>query len=248
MQRNIAFLITAATMLIAQSASAVVTLGFEINSIESPPLFEHHTNGTSTVTDDTLTADNAVSFTVRVNGTPAPTFNNAQFTYNADLVNYSNNGIGVELQYAGTFELRTAANELILSANFSQASTLLLAGGLFATPLAAFTAGEPLIYTPGPALMVLLPDDMTLGPEQSANFTVDNLTAWEGNFDNGLPIGTDLVTFSGTTFQDGTLDDNFIFDSSFSGTSELVIIPEPTSLALFLGGIALIARRSRTQA
>ena len=233
-----------------QVANATVTLGFEINSIEDSPLFQYNTNGSATVTDDTLTADNSVSFTVKVNGVAAPTFENAKFVFDADLVSYANNGVAIFLGFSGTFSVYTSTNDLILSAVFEDASTVMFNNGAINTNLVATANEAPAIYTPGSALYPHLPASSTLTPPQTMNFTVQSLMTLneEVQLEQQLNVGSAYPIFSGSGLGDGELDTDYTFDSSFSGTSEIEIIPEPTSLALLLAGIAFMGHRPRREA
>ena len=236
MQKRILFLLVALAFTLTQAANAVVTIGFEINSIGQSPLFEYSGNGTPTVTDDTLSASNTVAFTVRVDGNAVPTFDDAIFTFDANLVNFNQTASSVELQFDGTFTVETSSNELILSASFQNATTLLIANGLFNTPISSYAGSEPLIYQPGPALMPHLPPMMTLGAPQTMGFTIEI-----------VPFGTPVV-FTGTDLQDGEFASSFFFNSSASGSAELVDIPEPATLGLLMASILFMGQRSRRSA
>lgn len=238
--RKFAVIVLGAVMCVlgARSASAVVTLGFEINSISDRPLFLYQTNGTDSVTDDTLIAENNVDFTVTVEGSPVPTFDGAIFEMSADLVNLERVGPFYVLTFDGSFSARDGASgDSIIAAEFSGAQMLLMVGmggGIsFGQNLSLTTVAPPSLYTAGPELLPFLPAGLDLGGSQSMNFTVELLAN----------VGDGPIVISGTSLQDGEIGDDFTFDSSFSGMSELV--PEPTTTALLIAGLAAMSRRRR---
>lgn len=240
------------SLLTAGHASAIVTLGFEINSIGDAPLFEYRTGGTAAVTNDTLHADNTVQFTVSVDGTPVPAFAGATFQFDADLVNLQRTSSFYVLTFAGQFALydgEASAENLIVSAQFDEAQMLLLRSGTrisFGLGMSQMVGeGDSPLYTVGPALQPFLPADMFLGGDQTMNFTIEELASWAGQYSGTDPITTGAVFISGTDMISGMIASNFIFDSSFSGTSDL-LVPEPATLAMLLGGVGGLVRRRVT--
>lgn len=242
--KTTAFLLFALFALsISLTAKATVVIGFDINSLSTDPLFSQIANNPTILTDDTISASNAVDLTITLAGTPIPdanSFMNAHFNFNANLNSVQQAGNYIIMSYAGTYTFNTATNTNIISGSFSDFDFVFFAPAgniLFPVGLTENTPGSPnpLIITPGPALTPHLPPNMTLAGKQTLNFTADTYQ------------NTDLPTYLNSIEDQLIPNHDAFFASSFSGTSQLQLIPEPSTLALFALSTLAILRKRKVQ-
>lgn len=232
---------TLLALVLTVQAGATVILGFEINSVSPLPLFNATAGDTTTITDDTLTADSNVDLTITIDGAPIPTFNDAAFRYDATLNSVTQQGSYLIMSYAGSFSFsENGTDATIVSGTFNNMQLTFLAPGgniLFPVGLTASTPAAPRIFNSGFALNSFLPANTFLGGKQTINFTVDlftsdNLATYIASTQNGL-VPTGDATFS----------------SSLSATSQTTFggdIPEPATISVALLGLALMIKRRRT--
>ena len=240
---------------VAPAAKAVVMVGFKLGTIGSTPLFTYNNGGTAgNLTDDTLTAANTVNFTVSVDGAPETVFNSAQFDFNlSSAPTIASDASGITLFLTGSFSIKdgTPAHDTILTVDFTNAELHFLATGIGGnyTVQTNGTAGgmingnnaipgQSVTYTAGTnATFLGLLGGMDFGGAQEFGYTVESL-------DEANPFADMGSTLAFGTNNGGSVGENFVFSSSFSGQSELV--PEPAALSMVGLGLLLIARRRRT--
>lgn len=210
------------------------------------PIFDFSNQGTLNPSDDALTLVNRLTggeFILIDDANNATIWSNASMDFSALLsgIQYVTNGvidtyvIGFDGQFSFTDE--TSGN-LLLTADFTTGFSIAI--GITATnqivnvtPLSANNlpnAMTTLVYTEGPALIPHLNGEMLSGTQDMA-FTLTHFS------ENTLSIAAFPVG-NGVIHQIS----DFQVDSSYTGSSGAVPIPEPTSL-LALAATGLLARR-----
>lgn len=231
---------------VAPAAKAVVMVGFKLGTIGSQPLFTYDNNGTPTnLTDDTLAAANTVNFSVSVDGGPETIFSNAGFDFNlAAPPTITAAGSDVTFFLDGSFTISDGADS-VLTVDFEGAELHFNAtpagGGDFILSKAGANfigndaiPGQSVTYTAGSSATFLdLLNGLDFGGSQEFSFTVETLNEANPFFD--------AMTMIMVSDEPG-VGESFVFDSSFSGQSELV--PEPAALSMIgLGVLAMVRRR-----
>ena len=204
--------VVAASM--APVAQAGVTFAFEANSAASDPLF--------TFDGSTLAADNNVDFTIDINGAGF-THDDVEFDFSATLAStMAVGGMGTLYIFEDvSFSFTTAAvgeipGVLIVSAAFDSA-VMFLGTGLTATAVMV-SSPDGDIYTAGPVLTAEL---------ASVAAPMELLTL---DFNQDFSFALNAIT---------PADDGWTANSSYVGTSEILITIVPLPQA-YLSGIALL--------
>ncbi|QNN23385.1 PEP-CTERM sorting domain-containing protein [Planctomycetales bacterium ZRK34] len=220
-----------------------VAFSFQTNSVADQPLFTYSTNG---VADDTVAVTSgttSVDLTAEILGGSSIDFDDAKFTLEATVTSIEfNSAVGrFTFNLAGTFAFTTSSDELIVGGSIGDAS-LNVRGFDIGMDTYQIVAGESMlsfttlgdIYTSQGAALVPLIGAQDLDGSQTLNFTV---------------LGIDSVTGGAIQVQESVAGqvyevlDDFNFNSSFSGVSDLV--PEPASVGLGLMGVMLLVRRKK---
>ncbi len=212
------------------------------------PIFDFSNQGTINPADDTLTLVNAVTggeFILVDDANNAVIWSNASMDFSADLAGIQKVTNGVFDTYIIAFDGQFSftdetSGDLLLSADFTTGFTVAIAitatnQVVNVTPLSANNlpnALTTLVYTEGPALIPHL-NDSTLAGTQDMAFTLTNFS------EDTLSIAA-FQDDSGVIYQIS----DFQVDSSYTGSSGAVPIPEPSTLALAATAL-LTLRRSR---
>jgi hypothetical protein len=243
---GLGFWIVGALALFVACAGAIDTtqasqtlVGFQINSVDTAPLFTFRNQGTANILDDALSASAHVDLSVERNGVEMQ-FPNASFALSALLTGLESGSLMgttvYQLIFDGSFTFAEAGSgDGIFDVAFTGARLLMLEfndSGVvnFASGLGANSSVN---YVPGPAL----PPGLVATGNQEFHFTVNGL--------QGLLGGQ--VQISAVPPPNHFQFEDFGFNSSFAGSTNL--IPEPASWLLgALGGCVLIAwRRARNR-
>jgi len=242
----------------AQSASAVqLNFSFQLNSVGDKPLFMYDNAGTDSIADDSfhvtagttevdLVAERdgggAVLFegidraefslmTTSVNSVSfVPDLNRFVFDLAGEFAFNENDGGPTIL--AGSFD---SAKLNIRAIDVGDGKYVLAAGETFFD----FSTMGSLYTTAGPSLDPLFGPGEVLGGFQTMHFTMNGLSESDPNAD----IGSAITVMENVDLQTFDVLDSFVFDSSYSGVSDL--IPEPASALLALMGLSAIAFRRK---
>jgi hypothetical protein len=234
-------------MLFVASAKAVqVNFSFQANSVTDKPLFTYDNNGTDSSLDDTLAVTagtTGVDLSVQVEGGLSVDFNDAQFTFAADVTGISfDAGVGrFMFNLAGDFAFTTNDAQGIVSGSFDSGKlnvrALDLGNGKYrlvaGESLFSFATDGTLYTTSGPALDALT-GGQTLAGFQTMHFTVTGIAEVDGG---------DIMVMENVPGQLYDVLESFVFNSSYSGSSELV--PEPATVGLSVLGLLVLARRRK---
>lgn len=239
----------AGMMMVASANAVTVAFSFETNSVANKPLFTYFTNGVEPDTFAVTAGTTNVDLTAEIlGGAPSVDFDDAKFTLQSTVTGVSfDSSVGrFVFNLAGTFAFTTSADVAIVSGSFDMGKLNVratsLGGGKYKVVAGesffSFATDGTLYTSSGPALAPVI-GAQTLSGSQTMHFTALGITESDPFGDIGSDI-TIMETVAGQVFD--VLDD-FSFNSSYSGTSELV--PEPASIGLGVLGLIVLARRRK---
>ncbi|MBI1369103.1 MAG: PEP-CTERM sorting domain-containing protein [Planctomycetes bacterium] len=235
-------LMVAAVLAFGSAAKAVVIFGFDVNTVQSASLFNYSTNGTASVSDDTLTANTKVDLSVSVDGGSPTVFTGADLVVNAAVASVTRDPMTNKFYFAltGTFSFSQGGTEIV-SGSIDGSNLLVQTTPISATKFKV-TSGDSVfnfalngeIYTStGPLLAALLGSN-TLGGFQSMHFTAERARG----------ASSIVLTNSGGVT---TTTTDFSITGSYSGDSELLPVPEPATVGLVgLGALVMAGSRRRS--